>query len=167
MSESYRLSVQIDGRHVEVESQDREWVEAKFSELKAYLSAPASQPLGGVSDSLGKRDEPVLDTSMTVPEFYQKYIKPQKLRSRPDIALFFVYYLQKIAKEAEIKSSDVAKCFGEIGYANYNKLNYADILSSNRKKGLLNYVNSIWTLTMTGQDYVLNRIASSESNESK
>jgi hypothetical protein len=166
MSELYKLSVTRAGVTVSAESQDKEWVEERVQE---YLSSAHLTPLSGApEDSSGDQGQPSsVPASMTIPEFFRNYIKPLNLKSRPDLALFFVYYLEKMDGREEIKTSDAAACFAAVGYANHNKLNYTDILTSNRKKGLLNYVGSQWSLTFTGEDYVLNKLSSVRSDESK
>jgi hypothetical protein len=82
--------------------------------------------------------------------------------SRPDMAVFFVYYLSKIEKRDSIKSSDVLECFANIAYPNYNKINIADILGKAKRKALLNNVKQQWSLTLTGEDFVLGFITNPE-----
>ena len=165
MEEFYKVSITVGDRTVEIESHDKQWLEDKVTELRSYVDEQPPSPTTSTTAKDRSAASPIDHASLTVPEFYQRYMKPLKLKSRPDLALFFVYYLQRIAGQEEVKSADVTKCFSEIGYANYNNLNYADILASNRKKGLLNYVNNKWSLTHTGDDYVLNKISTLKANE--
>lgn len=166
MSEMYKLSVTRSGVSVSAESHDREWVEQQIEKFLSIVNA-ISPNIESAPVPKGGDRRTTMPANMTIPEFFRNYIRPLNLKSRPDLALFFVYYLEKIAGTEEIKTSDVAACFAEIGYANHNKLNYTDILTSNRKKGLVNYVGTQWSLTFTGEDYVLNKISSVTSDESK
>jgi hypothetical protein len=75
------------------------------------------------------------------------------------MSVFFIYYLQKIRKKDRIKTADVAQCFKDISYPNWNNINVTDTLASAKKRALLNYVNKLWSLTTTGEDYILNTIA--------
>jgi hypothetical protein len=100
-----------------------------------------------------------ISPSISVNEFYRQYVKENKITSRPDIAVFMVYFLEKILKKDEITTGDIAKCFGDISYPNFNKLNMTDILNQGKRKALLNYVNNLWKLTLTGEDFVLNAIS--------
>ncbi len=94
---------------------------------------------------------------MTLNEFYRHYV--HKIKSRPTIAVYLLYYLQKIRKKDIIKTADVLNCFRDIAYPNWSKLNMTDILTSAKRRALVNYVNKLWSLTSTGEDYVLNAIS--------
>ncbi len=67
------------------------------------------------------------------------------------------YHLFKnILKKDSIRTSDIVQCFADVSYPSYNKLNITDILSKAKKKALLNNVNNLWSLTITGEDFILN-----------
>ena len=161
MEHRYRISYRQGDSSFEVESSDKEWFDAKEKEylVKITLSlgeASASEK----SDLRAKKD--LLSLDLTIQEFYRNHIKLKGIIARPDIAVLFVYYLAKIAKRDTVKTGDVQQCFADIAYPNYNKINFADILSRGKRKALLNYVNNSWSLTITGEDFVNNIITSSE-----
>jgi len=159
METKYRISFQMGTIKFDIESTDQNWLEAKE---KQYLEKYFKEPLlkmefpGGVP----KEEKFVsISPSISVNEFYRQYVKENKITSRPDIAVFMVYFLEKILKKDEITTGDIAKCFGDISYPNFNKLNMTDILNQGKRKALLNYVNNLWKLTLTGEDFVLNAIS--------
>ncbi len=141
----------------EIESTDKEWIDSKEKE---YLSKLGTQQSQTSSESSAKPE--VVTTasleSLSVNEFYQKFAK-SKITSRPDLATFFVYYLSKVQKQDTIKNGDVTNCFAAIGYPSYNTLNMADILSKAKHKAFLNYVNNSWSMTLTGEDFVVNKLS--------
>lgn len=160
MEQKYRISIQLGDVKLELESTDQSWVESKEAEyLKNILERARERPILARESAVVERTPPV-SGGLTINEFYQKYIKGKMVKSRPDIAVFFVYYLQKIQGKDEIKTEDVTQCFADISYPNYNKINMTDVLRRTKKRALLNYVNNLWTLTLTGEDYVLNVMAS-------
>lgn len=153
MEHKYRISVQMGDSGFEVESTDLQWLESKEKE---YLDKLKEKPSRSVPPPPGY-ESPVLPQNLTINEFYKKYIK-SNITARPDIAVFFVYFLQNILKKETIKTSDVAQCFADVSYPNYNKLNFTDILNQGRRKALLNNVNNLWSLTITGEDFIINTI---------
>lgn len=122
---------------------------AKLSESAASLQSPAQPP---------NQPTPV-PQNLNVNEFYKTYIKPKKITARPDIAVFFVYYLEKILKKETVPTADVTQCFADVSYPGYNNLNMTDILNQAKRKALLNNVNKLWSLTITGEDFVLNTLS--------
>lgn len=160
MEQKYRINIQVGDIKIEIESSDKSWVENKEKQyVDAFLEKVKKLPHVR-KEPLTKISEPsVISDTLTVNEFYRKYMKG-KMKSRPKIAVFFVYYLQKTKKIEDIVTQDILQCFADIGYPNYNKINMTDVLTGSKQRGLLNYVNKIWSLTTTGEDYVLNAIAS-------
>jgi len=160
MEEKYRIAFQVGDLRFEIESTDKSWVEEKekyyLEKLTEKLKKP---PIEAVEPSKEIRP-PLVPQYLTINEFYQRYIKANKITSRPNIAVFFVYYLQKLLKKEEVKTQDVLQCFADISYPNYNKINMTDVLNQGKRKALLNYVNNNWSLTLTGEDFVLNSITS-------
>jgi len=155
MEHKYKISVKIGNASFEIESTDISWLKNKEKDYLKMLSekakeVPEEQPEEVEAGSL------TVPPKMTLNEFYREYV--QKIKSRPTITVYFIYYLQKIMKKDKIKTADVAKCFEGIGYPNWNKLNMTDILKSARRRALINYVNKLWSLTTTGEDYVFNTI---------
>lgn len=156
MEKNYRISFKIGNSSFEIESTDLKWLKSKEKDYLKILSAKAVEEVPEEQTEEVKARSPAIPPKMTINEFYRKYI--QKIKSRPTNAVYFVYYLQKIRKKDKIKTVDVTNCFGEISYPNWNKLNMTDILKSARHRALVNYVNGLWSLTATGEDYVFNAI---------
>ena len=158
MADNYKISFTKGNTSFVIESSDKEWIELKETE---YLTKIAHTPTQHtrVSEEVNQQQTIAVPQNLTINEFYKNYIKPNKITSGPDIAVFFIYYLEKILKKDTIRTGDVVQCFADVSYPNYNKINMADILSQSRKKALLNNVNNLWSLTITGEDYVLNIIS--------
>jgi len=152
MEHTYRISVRIGDSSFELESTDREWLESKEKE---YLSSFKEQP-SRITSRRTETDQLVLPQNLTINEFYKRYIKSNNITARSDIAVFFIYYLQNILKRDSIKTSDIVQCFADVSYPNYNKLNMTDILNQGKRKALLNNVNNLWSLTITGEDFIIN-----------
>ena len=160
MDQKYKIVLKFEGVGFEVESTDKEWVENKEKEyLEKFYSnkIPAKGEIKSSHLVVSKETQ----GDVNINEFYRKYIKANKISSRPDIAVFFAYYLQKIRKSSEIKSGDISDCFKDISYPNWNTLNYTDILNQGKRRGFLNYVNKNWSLTLTGEDFVMNTFSGS------
>ncbi len=159
MSENYRISFQVGDFKFEIESTDKEWVESKEKEYLERI-IQKGKTISSKKETTKPVKENTIPPNITINEFYKNYIKANNITSRPNIAVLFVYYLQKVIKQNEIKTQDVTKCFGDIQYPNYNNINITDILRRGKKRALLNYVNDLWSLTMTGEDFILNSITS-------
>ncbi|MBM3252865.1 MAG: hypothetical protein FJZ16_01255 [Candidatus Omnitrophica bacterium] len=160
MEQKYKIALNFGDVGFEVESTDKEWVETKEKEyFEKFYTGKAS--IKKETKSIPSVEPKGVQGDVNINEFYNKYIKANKVDSRPDIAVFFVYYLQKIQKTSEIKSSDVSNCFKDISYPSWNSLNYTDILNQGKRKGFLNYVNKNWSLTLTGEDFVMNTFSGS------
>jgi hypothetical protein len=166
MDQNYRISFYLENTGFDIESTDKEWLEEKEKEYLTKLNSVASQPGSSAIDS--ELEKPtVLPQNLTVNEFYRNIVTANNVRSRPDIAVFFIYYLRKIRKMEAIKPADVQQCFADIFYPGYNKLNFPDILNKAKNRALLNYVNGLWSLTITGEDYVLNSIRNPKNEPAK
>ena len=156
MEDNYRISVKIGGASFEIETTDLKWLEKKE---KDYLKKLSDKSVKRAPEDQGEEVEsrrPDVLPQMNLNEFYREYV--QKVKSRVTIAVYFVYYLHKILKKDKIKTADVTKCFQEIGYPNWNSINMTDTLTSAKRRALVNYVNKLWSLTTTGEDYVFNAI---------
>lgn len=167
MEHSYRISFRLGESSFEIESTDLKWLESKEKDYFGKLRAEPPKDKKETVREAAKgqmaaipRHEPQPD--ITIHEFFRKYIRGRQITSRTTIAVFFVYYLQKIQKNDEIKTGDVSECFKHVSYPNWNKLNMTDILRRARRRALLNYVNNLWSLTTTGEDFVYNIIAGEE-----
>jgi hypothetical protein len=119
MEQNYRISFQVGDAKFEIESTDQEWIEKKEKQYleKIFESAKKGREPKGMQ-ILPKEEirGTAIPQNLTINEFYQKYIKGKKVTSRPNIAVFFVYYLQKILKRDNIKTQDVTQCFADISY---------------------------------------------------
>ena len=158
METLYKVNVVRGQLAFTVESHDKAWVEARAKEylqmqakwLNEVPSEPESRPRQPPS-KLGHRG------SMSPNEFYRAYIHG-KITSRPDIATFFVYYLEKIQKKTTVTSGDVRDMFRQAQYSGWNKVNVPDALLKAKKKAFLNSVGNKWSLSISGEDYVLNNL---------
>lgn len=157
MEQKFRIALNFGNLSFEIESHDKEWVEKKEKE---YLEKVCIKKLSNLdsTENRDKKPKELLSPNLTINEFYRKYVKDNNITSRPDTAIFLIYYLQKISKRSEIKSGDVSDCFKDIQFTSWNTINYTDILNQNRRKGFLNYVNKNWSLTITGEDFVMNTL---------
>lgn len=160
MDHNYRIVYKIGNSSFEIESTDKMWFDQKEMEYLEKLKANPSFIPKSKEESFDSRK--IVPQNVTINEFYRNILTQNKIQSRPDIAVFFIYYLAKITKKDVIKSADIQQCFADISYPNYNKLNFADILNKAKKKAFLNYVNGVWSLTLTGEDYVLSTISKTE-----
>jgi len=99
METIYKVNIVRGQMAFTVESQDKGWVEARTKEYLQMLAkwlneaAPETQ-----SHSRQSTSKSLPRGSMSPNEFYRAYIH-SKITSRPDIATFFVYYLEKIQKK--------------------------------------------------------------------
>lgn len=156
MEHTYKIHVSKGNYQFTIESTDKEWIDTQFELLNVKTTSQSNtQP-----DE--NQQEHSLPPGLTLQEFYRKYIKDKDITTNPKIATFFVYYLEKIEKKSDIKTGEIQECFGKVGIAGYNKINYSDILAQAKRQALLNHVNSRWSLTTTGEDYVLNTITEKE-----
>ena len=152
MNHNYRIAFRIGDSSFDIESTDLDWLKKKEKEYLEKVSKKATHKA-----KLEEEETPqVLPKNLTINEFYKRYIKAHNITSRADIAVLFVYYLQKVLKSDTIRTSDIAKSFGDISYPNYNKLNFTDILNQAKRKAFLNNINNLWSLTITGEDFVIN-----------
>lgn len=167
MEHNYRLMFKVGDLSFEIESTDLTWLKAKEKEylkkLSTELPKHKEKLQREVAESAKRPVSHDLPTpSMSINEFYKKYIGQKQIKSRTTIAVFFVYYLQNVSKKDEINTSDISNCFKQVSYPNWNKLNVTDILSRAKRQALLNCVNKLWSLTSTGEDFVLNTITGKE-----
>jgi len=160
MDHTYRISLCLGDSSFEIESTDKAWLEAKEKQYLFKMNLPSVSPSRPPGVHRTEKEE-VFSPNLSINEFYKKYVKANNVKSRPDMAVFFTYYLGKILKKDVIKTADVADCFAKIAYPGYNKLNMTDNLSKAKRKAFLNYVNNSWSLTTTGEDFVANIIATS------
>lgn len=154
MANTYRISFRLADASFEIESTDKTWLHSKEKEYLEKLSPSPQHTRKVAAIPPENRTSPAV-SGATINEFFKKYIKSYNL-SRADISVFFIYYLQRIRKTDSIKTADVKQCFADVGFPKYNNLNIADILNQAKRKALLNYVNDFWSLTITGEDFVLN-----------
>ncbi len=158
MEGKYRISFQIGDIKFEIESNDKKWIEKKENDYLNNVFQNKKIESMNIQKETSK-PEPTISKGLTINEFYTKYIK-NKVKSRPNIAVFFVYYLEKIEKRENIRTQDVTKCFADSKYPGYDKINMADVLAGAKSRALLNNVNNLWSLTTTGDDFVFNNLTS-------
>jgi hypothetical protein len=159
--ENYKIQIVLDAFSIELSSHDKDWVEKKIKEYeleKIIKNVPSKKPERKESN---EQADNVLNLSSAIStnEFFRSYIKGKKISSRPDLATFFVYYLSKVKKMDLITTSDVKNCFKEISFPNWNKINISDALYQAKKRAFLNNIDDQWMLSITGEDYVLNKIS--------
>lgn len=163
--EHFKLAFSFEGKKIVISSHDQSWVEKKEKEYKEeitkILSSIISEPEKVDFTNLNRQEKNIQDInpSISVNEFYRTFLHETKITSRPEIATFFVYYLVRIKKQEEISPNDIKICFKDSGYPGWNKINISDVLSKAKKKAFLNFHNNQWSLTITGEDYVLNSMS--------
>lgn len=161
MEHNYRISVKFGEPGFEIESTNLEWLEKKEQEYFQKFESRHPKKIRNVGVETEEKSSVTISQpfppELTVNEFYRKYV--HTIRSRPVIGVFLIYYLQRILKKEDIKTTDVQQCFKDVAYPNWNKLNVTDILARAKRRALVNYVNKLWSLTTTGEDYVLNAIS--------
>ena len=157
MEHNYRISFKMGDRGFEIESTNLQWIKNKEKEYLQKVEGKKSRATEEVEPLPESHTELRISPTITLNEFHRKYV--YKIKSRPTIAVFLLYYLDKIKKKDKIKTADLANCFKEIHYPNWNHLNFTDILISAKRRALVNYVNKLWSLTTTGEDFVLNMVS--------
>ncbi len=159
MENVYRIVIENGPKKLEVESTDKAWVEKKIAELAKTINI-FEKGLEKIPQKkeIGKRtpDQKIGLPKMTIDEFYRNYCT--RIRTNTDKAVFFIYFLNLVENKKEISTNDVRDVFIRLRIPKTNSLNYADILARAKKRALLNYIDNLWSLTITGEDYVLNKI---------
>ncbi|PKL16341.1 MAG: hypothetical protein CVV49_16725 [Spirochaetae bacterium HGW-Spirochaetae-5] len=155
----------IGSSSIEISSHDKNWVEEKIINYKDLIERFQNNnevviPSQKMDTSIASPKRQIV-SNMPMNEFYRKFIH-SKIKSRPDIATFFVYYLTKVEDKKDVGANEVKEMFKEVKYPNWNKLNIPDILGNAKKKALLNSVNGQWSMTISGEDFILNSM--SENN---
>jgi len=162
MDSFYRMKISLGRVTVELESHDKQWLEEKEKTLLGTLLSDPSSVAKLIDKSDNTKSGAGIDTSdstLTINEFQRKYIAPKNF-SRPTIALFLVYFLEKLKQADSISTNDVRDAFKSIAYPKYNTINYTDVLNQLKSKGYLNKIDGNWRLTITGIDYILSEIPS-------
>ena len=165
MESFYKIRVAFGKISFELESHDKEWLESKEKALMGnLLSNPdALLRLSKLEEEgMAKGATSLVEiggAALTINEYYQKFIKGKNW-TRPKIALFLLYYIEKVRGESEISSSDVRRAFKDISYPKYDTINYTDMLNQQKRKGFLNKIEGKWKLTVTGIDYVMSELQS-------
>ena len=162
MESYYHIVVENGDKRFEIESTDREWVEKQKTDLAKSLGI--FQPQAPTrSGSTGKHPKEAPASSerlsiakMTINEFYRNYCTG--LKSNTDKAVFFLYFLSQVENKKNVSTNEIRDLFVAVGIPKANNLNHADILSRAKKRALLNYIDNKWSLTITGEDFVVNKI---------
>jgi len=157
----YKIHITIGGTTIEIASSDKKWVaaqEKKYASLIENITSGKAVKASTSKNSEEVSNDPVsISSKLSVNEFYRRYVKG-KITSRNDIATFFVFFLTKTGEKKEFAPSEVKELFKSVGYPDWNSINISDVLNQARKKALLNSVNNQWSLSITGEDFVLNAI---------
>jgi hypothetical protein len=150
---------------LEIESPDKDWIEAKLKEYRALVDAIKSKAPEALTEeplSAGlKQTNRTLKPGLSANEFYRQYVE-KRVKSRIELGVFFVYYLTQLSDKKEFTSTEVKDIFRKVGYPNWNKINVPDVLYQAKKRALLNNVGNLWSLSMTGEDFVLSKISANE-----
>jgi len=152
---------------IELESPDKEWIESKLAEFKGVIDkyksfAEARDHIDiGNESPQSARPTSTLPSGLSANEFYRQYAE-KVVKSRTEMGVFFVYYLTQTTGKKEFTSAEVKEVFREVGYPNWNRINIPDALYQAKKRALLNNVGSLWSLSMTGVDFVLSKLSNEE-----
>jgi ribosome-binding ATPase YchF (GTP1/OBG family) len=152
----YKIEVRIGQVAFVIESHDKEWLECKQKEIMGDLLKDPERVVQlskAQSSSPSVRSVAAPAHSLTIQEFFNKFLKG---KSRTEIALYFVYYYEKMQSKDGVVSSDIKEGFKRVAYPAYGKINVTDILNQSRVKGYLNKEGNSWKLTVTGADFILN-----------
>ncbi len=161
MEGTYRILIENGARRIEIESNEKEWVEKQKVELIKQLKlfeTEAVRPESRAKEEvqLESNNGSVSIEKLTIMEFYRKYCTG--IKTNPDKAVFFIYYLGSVENKKRVTTNDVRDLFVKVGIPKANTLNMADVLSKAKKRALLNYIDNGWSLTITGEDFVVNRL---------
>ena len=161
--DKYRILIASD--KIELESSDKSWLEQKEKQYAQHIDRILSWPAKPRAE-VGRKgettnEEPVVPNvgKISPNEFYRNYIQAKGVKARTDIATFFVYYLERVRGKKEISSGDVKDLFREAQYPAWNNINIPDALNKAKKKAFLNSVGGQWSLSFTGEDFVVNTIS--------
>lgn len=159
MENKYRILVTTASGTIEIESTDANWLEKKQKELIKLLGDERIPEKKNIVQSKSSEIEPKkIPSHITINEYYRKYCN--EIKSNTDLAVYFIYYMTWIEKKKDITTNHVRELFMKVGIPKANNLNYADMLGRAKKRALVNYISGFWSLTITGEDFILNTIQS-------
>jgi hypothetical protein len=156
MDQFYKIEVRMGQVAFVLESHDKDWLERKQKEVMGDLLKDPERVLQlsrSQSQNASTRSLPAPSHAQTIQEFFNRFLKG---KSRTEIALYFVYYFEKMQSKEEVVSSDVKDGFKKVAYPGWAKINVTDILNQSKVRGYLNKEGNSWKLTVTGADYILN-----------
>lgn len=166
--EHYKLGINLSAKSIEISSHDKQWVESKVKEFETILTVlkeTASQPIKSEEeDSANSTKQKNKIDKLSINEFYKKYIQGLKINSRIEIATFFAYYLKQKNATNDFSGQDIKDLYKEVAYPGWNTINMADVLSKAKQRAFLNNVSSRWSLSLSGEDFVLGKIATQDGN---
>lgn len=159
----YKIHLSAGGSTFEAASHDKDWVVEQEKKYESLIAKILSQDSPIVNDSQGQKElvrnsTGQISSKLSVNEFYRKNVMENKISSRPDIATFFIFYLSRTGQKTEFTANEVKEQFKAVGYPAWNSININDVLNKARQKALLNSVNNQWSLSITGEDFVLNAL---------
>lgn|GEM_PF-2342159 len=157
MEQFYKIEVRIGQVAFVIESHDKEWLESKQKEVMGDLLKDPERVVQlsrSPSPSPSVRSVAAPSHSQTIQEFFNRFLL--KGKSRTEIALYFVYFYEKMQSKDDVVSSDIKDAFKRVAYPGYAKINVTDILNQSKVKGYLNKDGNSWKLTVTGADFILN-----------
>ncbi len=160
MENKYRILINNASGTIEIESTDSRWLEKKQKELIKLLNDDKIfEKKITHQNKIAEVETKKIPSHITINEYYRKYCKD--IKTNTDLAVYFIYYLTWIEKKKDISTNHVKELFIKVGIPKANSLNYADMLGRAKKRALVNYISGFWSLTITGEDFVLNKIQSS------
>jgi hypothetical protein len=140
----YKIRLRKGDFELEVQSNDRDWVETKFQELKKQETVVAKV------EALEKRHIPE-----TLGEFLDKKGNPQKHTDRVTV---FAYWLFKVEKMELFNVKDIIDCYNKTRIPkpsnpnqiiNQNVATHIFAETTEKKDGY-----KAWVITRTGEQYV-------------
>jgi hypothetical protein len=167
--ENYELMLSNANMVIKLSSQDKDWLEEKEKKYKEFIEKIIScNPVKEPTPSSSKIKSNIVAPSeivddITINEYYRKFLHDKKITTLTDIAAYFMYYLTKVRKQDIVTPNDVKKLFQEVHYPNWNKINISDVMMRAKKKAFLNSHDNSWSLTITGEDFVLNSMSESDA----
>jgi len=152
---SYRVKIVVGDRQIEFEG-DKNFV---LDMLNRYENIAKAQVSGRKSK---KQETNIIDNEKDLS--VREFIKILGFKKHTDITLGFGYYLEHYRGLKEFTPADINNCYYE---AKLEKSNTSQMIAQNIKKGYImqskikdgkGKAQKRYTLTMTGENYIKNKI---------